>query len=251
MYYADRFNGKVAIVTGGAKGIGKAIAKRFIAEGGKVVIGDICKEEYPAIIKEMGSKNVACEYCDVSVKEDVDCLVEKAYEIWGRLDVMFNNAGINIFKDFLNCTIEDSDKIFNVNFHGVFFGSQAAAKAFIAHDTKGVIVNTSSINFRCVTPNTTCYAASKGAISMFTRGIAVELSKYGIRANCFAPGTTNTDMVGESARERFPHYTAKRLVIPRMATPDEQAAVACFLASDDASYMSGETIFNVGGWGIF
>lgn len=164
---------------------------------------------------------------------------------------MFNNAGINIFKDFLNCTIEDSDKIFNVNFHGVFFGSQAAAKAFIAHDTKGVIVNTSSINFRCVTPNTTCYAASKGAISMFTRGIAVELSKYGIRANCFAPGTTNTDMVGESARERFPHYTAKRLVIPRMATPDEQAAVACFLASDDASYMSGETIFNVGGWGIF
>ena len=79
---------------------------------------------------------------------------------------------------------------------------------------------------------------------MFTRGIAVELSKYGIRANCFAPGTTNTDMVGESARERFPHYTAKRLVIPRMAKPEEQAAV-------DASYMSGETVFNVGGWGIF
>ena len=151
----------------------------------------------------------------------------------------------------VNCTIEDSDKIFNTNFHGVFFGSQAAAKAFIAHDTKGVIVNTSSINFRCVTPNTTCYAASKGAISMFTRGIAVELSKYGIRANCFAPGTTNTDMVGESARERFPHYTAKRLVIPRMAKPEEQAAVALFLASDDASYMSGETVFNVGGWGIF
>ena len=74
---------------------------------------------------------------------------------------------------------------------------------------------------------------------MFTRGIAVELSKYGIRANCFAPGTTNTDMVGESARERFPHYTAKRLVIPRMAKPEEQAAVALFLASDDASYMSG------------
>lgn len=93
--------------------------------------------------------------------------------------------------------------------------------------------------------------ASKGDISMFTRGIAVELSQYGIRANCFAPGTTDTDMVGESARTRFPHYTAKRLVIPRMAKPEEQAAVALFLASDDASYMSGETVFNVGGWGIF
>ncbi|MCI9212673.1 MAG: SDR family oxidoreductase [Ruminococcus sp.] len=251
MIYPNRFSGKVAIVTGGAKGIGRAIVKRFVQEGGKVLVGDICSDAFPSLTEELGEDNVACQYCDVSIKEEVDALVENVYEKFGGLDVMFNNAGINIFKDFLNCTIEDSDKIFNVNYHGVFFGSQAAAKAFIAHDTKGVIVNTSSINFRCVTPNTTCYAASKGAISMFTRGIAVELSQYGIRANCFAPGTTDTDMVGESARSRFPHYTAKRLVIPRMAHPDEQAAVACFLASDDASYMSGETIFNVGGWGIF
>ncbi len=251
MIYQDRFKGKVAVVTGGAKGIGKAIATRYVQEGGKVVVGDICTEKFADLVEELGKENIYCLKCDVSIKDDVDALVQAAYDTFGGFDVIFNNAGVNIFKDFLNCTIEDSDKIFNVNYRGVFLGSQAAAKAFVAHDTKGVIVNTSSINFRCVTPNTTCYAASKGAISMFTRGIAVELAKYGIRANCFAPGTTDTDMVGESARERFPNYTAKRLVIPRMSRPEEQAAVACFLASDDASYMSGETIFNVGGWGTF
>ena len=187
MIYQDRFKGKVAVVTGGAKGIGKAIATRYVQEGGKVVVGDICTEKFADLVEELGKENIYCLKCDVSIKDDVDALVQAAYDTFGGFDVIFNNAGVNIFKDFLNCTIEDSDKIFNVNYRGVFLGSQAAAKAFVAHDTKGVIVNTSSINFRCVTPNTTCYAASKGAISMFTRGIAVELAKYGIRANCFAP----------------------------------------------------------------
>ena len=247
---SERFAGKVAVVTGGASGIGRAIAKRYIQDGGRVVIGDIQDDRFAAITQELGAENVFCCHCNVSIKEDVDALVQAAYDHFGEFDVMFNNAGINIFKDFLDCTIEDSDKIFNVNYRGVFLGSQAAAKAFIAHDKKGVIVNTSSINFRCVTPNTTCYAASKGAISMFTRGIAVELAPYGIRCNAFGPGSTDTAMVGECARKRFPTYTAPKLAIKRMARPEEQAAVACFLASDDASYITGETIFSVGGWGI-
>ncbi len=250
MANGDRFAGKVAVVTGGSSGIGKAIAARYIQDGGKVVIGDVNTKLFPAIEQELGRDNVACCHCDVSDRAEVDALIETAYREFGRFDAIFNNAGINIFKDFLEFTLEESDKIFNVNFRGVFNGSQAAAKAFIAHNTPGVIVNTSSINARCVTPNTTCYAATKGAISMFTRGIAVELAPYGIRANCFGPGSTDTPMVGESARNRFPTYTAPRLAIKRMARPEEQAAVACFLASEDASYMTGETLFNVGGWGI-
>ena len=250
MAHSDRFVGKVAVVTGGCSGIGKAIAARYIHDGGKVVVGDIQDELFEAVTAELGAENVYCQHCNVSVKEDVDALVQAAYDKFGDFDVIFNNAGINIFKDFLEFSIEESDKIFNVNYRGCFLGSQAAAKAFIAHDKKGCIVNTSSINFRCVTPNTTAYAASKGAISMFTRGIAVELAPYGIRCNAFGPGSTDTPMVGESARTRFPNYTAPKLAIKRMARPEEQAAVACFLASDDASYMTGETVFNVGGWGI-
>lgn len=244
-----RFVGKVGVVTGGNRGIGRAIAKRFVEEGGKIVIGDVDTENFKEITAELGNKNVFCIYCNVSERTDVDALIKTAYEKFGGFDVMFGNAGINIFKDFLDFTIEDSDKIFSVNFRGVFNSSQAAAKAFIAHDTRGVIVNTCSANERIVTPNTTCYAASKGAIAKFTQGVAVELAQYGIRANCFAPGVTDTGMVGEVARNRFDN-TAKRLSIKRMASPEEQASVACFLASDDASYITGEVVFSVGGWGL-
>lgn len=251
MATSDRFVGKACVVTGGASGIGKAIAARFIADGGKVVIADINTEHFEEITAELGAENVRCVECDVNNRAMVDAAVQAAHDSFGTFDVMFGNAGINLFKDFLDFTIEESDSLFNVNFHGVFNASQAAARDFIAHEKAGAIVNTSSVNVRCVTPNTTCYAATKAAIAMFTRGIAVELAPYGIRANCFAPGSTDTPMVGEVARERFPTLTAKRLVIPRMARAEEQAAVACFLASDDASYMSGEVVMNVGGWGIW
>lgn len=113
----------------------------------------------------------------------------------------------------------------------------------------GAIVNTASINVRCACPNSTPYAASKGAIATMTQGVAVELAEYGIRANCFCPGSTDTPMVTEVPRTRFPTYTAPKLMIQRMARPEEQANIACFLASDDASYITGETIFCVGGWG--
>ena len=162
---------------------------------------------------------------------------------------MFGNAGINLFKDFLNVTEEEHARIVHNNYFGCFNSTQAAARAFVAHGTKGAIVNTASINVRCACPNSTPYAASKGAIATMTQGAAVELAEYGIRANCFCPGSTDTPMVTEVPRTRFPTYTAPKLMIQRMARPEEQANIACFLASDEASYITGETIFSVGGWG--
>ena len=245
-----RFAGKVGVVTGGSGGIGLAIARRFVAEGGKIVIGDVKTEPFAEITAELGADKCHCVYCDVTDRKTVDDMIQTAYDVFGGFDVMFGNAGINLMKDFLDFTQEEHERILRVNYFGSFNTTQAAGRAFVAHDTKGVIVNTASINARLACPNSTPYAASKGAIAAMTRGAAVEFSKYGIRCNCFGPGSTLTDMVSGQAIERFPTYTAPKLMIKRMAQAEEQAAVACFLASDEASYIDGEIIYSAAGWGL-
>lgn len=245
-----RFLGKVGVVTGGAGGIGLAIARRFVAEGGKIVIGDVKTEPFAEITAELGEDKCRCVYCDVTDRKTVDDMIQTAYDVFGGFDVMFGNAGINLMKDFLDFTQEEHERILRVNYFGSFNTTQAAGRAFVAHETKGVIVNTASINVRLACPNSTPYAVSKGAIAAMTRGAAVEFSKYGIRCNCIGPGSTLTDMVSGPAIERFPNYTAPKLMIKRMAQPEEQAALACFLASDDASYIDGEIIYSAAGWGL-
>ena len=205
MKYSERFAGKVAVVTGGCSGIGRAIAKRFVADSGKVVVGDIDTDSFAALTEELGAENCYCVKCDVSVRAEVDAMIQAAYDKFGGFDCMFGIAGINIMKDFLDFTEEENDRIFNVNYKGMFNTTQAAGRAFVAHNTPGAIVNAASINVRCACPNSTSYAASKGAIAALTRGAAVELAKYGIRANCIAPGSTETNMITDQARERFPN----------------------------------------------
>ncbi len=245
-----RFAGKVGVVTGGSSGIGLAIARRFVAEGGKIVVGDVQTEPFADITAELGADKCHCVYCDVSDRKSVDALIQTAYDVFGGFDVMFGNAGIQLMKDFLDFTEEEHEHIIRVNYFGSFNTTQAAGRAFVAHDTKGVIVNTASINVRLACPNSTPYAASKGAIAAMSRGAAVEFAKYGIRVNCIGPGSTLTNMVSGQAIERFPTYTAPKLMIKRMAQPEEQAALACFLASEDASYIDGEIIYCAGGWGL-
>lgn len=250
MANSDRFTGKVAVISGGTSGIGRQIVNQFVREGGKIVIGARHDTYFQEIVSELGADKVYCQVCDVAIRAQVDALIEAAYEKFGGFDVMFGNAGINLFKDFLEVTEEEHDKIIKNNYYGAFNTTQAAARAFIAHNTQGAIVNTASINCRVACPNSTPYAASKGAVKMMSQGAAVELTQYGIRVNCIAPGSTDTPMVKDSARERFPTYTAPKLIIPRMAKPSEPASLACFLASDEASYITGEIVYCVGGWGL-
>ena len=247
---STRFAGKVGVITGAASGIGLAIAERFVAEGGKIVIGDMNTAPFEEITAKLGEDKCRCVKCDVTDRASVDAMIQTAYDVFGGFDVMFSNAGIQLMKDFLEFTPEEHERIIKVNYFGCFNTTQAAGRAFVAHNTKGVIVNTASINVRLACPNSTPYAASKGAIAAMSRGAAVEFAKYGIRVNCFGPGSTLTNMVSGQAIERFPTYTAPKLLIKRMANPEEQAAVACFLASDDASYMTGEIVYNCGGWGL-
>lgn len=249
MAYPDRFKGKVAVVTGGTTGIGRAIAEQIVRDGGKVVICARRDDKFAEITAQLGADKCLCKKCDVGIRAEVDALIQAAYDTFGGFDIMFGNAGVNLMKSFLEFTEEETDTIMDTNFKGMFNSTQAAGLAFVAHGTKGSIVNTSSINLRCACPNSTVYAASKGAIYGLTRGASVELAEYGIRCNCVAPGSTDTPMNGEIPRGRFPTYTAPKLSIPRMADPMEIANVACFLASDDASYVTGEVYFAVGGWG--
>ena len=153
MATSDRFVGKVAVITGGTTGIGRAIATRFVKDGGKIVIGARHDDLFEEIVKDLGAENCWCQICDVTNRAQVDALVQAAYDHFGGFDVMFGNAGINLFKDFINVTEEEHARIVHNNYFGCFNSTQAAARAFVAHGTKGAIVNTASINVRCACPN--------------------------------------------------------------------------------------------------
>ena len=247
MAYPDRFAGKVAVVTGGTTGIGRAIARQFVRDGGKIVIGARHDTLFQEIYDELGD-NCYCQVCDVAVRADVDALIEAAYEKFGGFDVMFGNAGINLFKDFLEFTEEEHDKIIRNNYKGSFNSTQAAGRAFVAHGTQGVIVNTASINVRCACPNSTPYAASKGAIAAMTQGAAVELAQYGIRCNAISPGHILTDLTQVTWQHPTrSEYLRERIAMGRPGEPDELTGMAILLASDASSYMTGQAYHVDGG----
>jgi len=242
-----RLQDRVVIITGGAQGIGRACAERFLAEGAKVVIGDIDENRLAKTREEL--PGVVTVVADVLKRADVERLVAEAVAAFGRLDVMINNAGIARNQDFLSITDEDFDTVIGINLRGALFGVQTAARQMIAQKTSGVILNMSSINALLANPSIATYAMSKGGMNQLTTTASIALAPHGIRVVGIGPGTILTEMVATAimTSDAARRGVLSRTPIGRCGEPSEIAAVAAFLASDDASYITGQTIYPDGG----
>ena len=245
-----KLSGKVAVITGAARGIGKACAQRFLDEGAKVVISDIDAAGLARTASELGRPNdVRAIEADVAKRADVDRAVATATNQFGRIDIMVNNAGVARNQDLLEISEKDFDEIIAINLKGAFFGVQAAAKQMIAQGGGGVIINMSSVNALLAIPSLATYAISKGGMKQLTSVAAVALAPHRIRVVAVGPGTILTDMVASAifSSEDARRSVLSRTPIGRGGDPGEVAAVVAFLASDDASYITGQTIYPDGG----
>lgn len=244
-----RFAGKIAVITGAAQGIGRATAERFLAEGATVVLADIDAARLAATAAEIGTADsVLAVPTDVADKAAIDALIAAAVARFGRIDILVNNAGICPVADFLDFTEEQFDRTLAVNLRAAFFGTQAAGRQMIAQGTGGVIVNMSSINSGLANPSVAPYAISKGGMNQVTSTAALAFAPHGIRVCGVGPGTIATDIIKGAFTERAGmNAILARTPLGRLGEPEEIAGVVAFLASDDASYITGETIYPDGG----
>jgi acetoin reductase-like protein len=252
-----RLAGKSAIVTGAGRGIGKATALRFAREGADVLVPDLDQETSQQTAREiraLGRKGVPLQM-DVTRMADIQRMVDAAIREFGKIDILVNNAGITLVRDPLQLTEEEWDRTMSVNAKAAFFCLQAVAREMVKRQG-GVILNAASISGRSGKPMLVDYCASKFAVVGMTQSTALALAKHGIRVNAVAPGIVDTDMWASidrewSALEGQPPGTMKRtrvaaIPLGRIETPEDVANLYAFLASDEASYITGQT-YNVCG----
>ena len=248
-----QLEGKVAIVTGAARGIGYAIAKRFLMDGASVVLSDIDATATSQAVKDLEQfGDVRAMVADVGDKLDIHNLMTFTVTNLGEIDILVNNAGIVHKADFLDLKEEDFDRVMRVNLKGAFLCGQAVAKRMVARveagGEAGTIINMSSINAIFGLPEQLAYSVSKGGLSQLTRTMAVALAKWGIRVNAIGPGSIQTDMLSAVNTDAEARKTIlSRTPLGRIGEPAEIASIASFLASRDASYITGQTIYADGG----
>jgi glucose 1-dehydrogenase len=254
--------GKNVLVTGGTSGIGQAIAVRFAEFGANVAINyrsrpeDAAETEQQveacvAKVQRMGVKDVIVRG-DVSKEEDVVSMFGETVDKLGGIDVLINNAGIQISRPSHELSADDFDRVLGVNLRGAFLCAREAIKHFLAENKPGVITNISSVHQRIPKPNYLGYSVSKGGMQNMTTTLALEYAGQGIRVNAVGPGATITPInrAWVDDPEKAEQVTS-HIPIPRPGTADEMAAVVCFLASEDAAYITGQTIFVDGGLTLY
>ncbi|MFZ2414409.1 MAG: SDR family oxidoreductase [Minisyncoccia bacterium] len=239
-----RLENKIAIITGASSGIGLATVKKFVTEGAKVVMADINEETGLKIAQELGLDFVKT---DVSKTEDIQNLINTTVQKFGGLDIMVNNAGIGEASAVLETSEESFDKVIAVNLRSVFLGTKYAGLAM--KEKGGVILSTSSILGNVGFKGAFAYCASKGAIVQMTKAAALDLAPYHIRVNAIAPAFIKTGMTNDILNNpQVAPILLAQTPIGRFGEPEEMANIFCFLASDEASYITGATYLGDGGW---
>lgn len=254
--------GKVVLVTGATSGIGQAIAVRFATEGANVAINyrndpakaegtqaqidDICSQ-----VKSCGGRDFPVE-ADVSEEKDIVRMVREVINEFGRLDILINNAGIQLEKESHSVEIDDFDKVIQVNLRGAYLCAREAIQQFLKQEDKGIIINVSSVHEIIPRPTYLSYSISKGGMGNLTKTLALEYARRGIRVNAIAPGATitaiNEDWIHDPEKRQ---KIASNIPLGRAGTPEEMAAVTAFLCSDEASYITGQTLYIDGGLTLY
>ena len=249
-----KLEGKVAIITGSARGMGKATAKKFAAEGALVVVNALHIEGANRVaqeIQDQGGKAIAIK-ADVSQKAEVQAMVKKTLDSFGAIHILVNNAGISQNCSILETTEEDWDAMQNVNLKGTFLCTQAVLPQLMKQKYGKIINFASGAALGASTPGLAAYAAAKGGVISFTKSTASEAGPHSINVNCIAPGTIITEILyagrTKEEAEKFIEDRRKDSVMGQVGKPEDIASLALFLASDDSSYITGSTVVIDGGW---
>jgi meso-butanediol dehydrogenase/(S,S)-butanediol dehydrogenase/diacetyl reductase len=244
-----RLAGKVAIITGGGSGIGRATAQLFTREGAKVVVADYnaeAGENTVQAIQDSGGEAIFVKV-DVSDAEQVQHMVQSALEAYGGIDILFNNAGILLFGTILETDPKDWNRLLSINLNGVFLCSKAVIPHMIERGGGSIINTSSSTGAHDVAANIAAYVTSKGGVTLLTKAMAVDHAKDHIRVNAIAPGPTDTPMLRENMSPEELADFAATFPMKRLGRPEELAYAALFLASDEASFVTGAVLAVDGG----
>ncbi|KAI5077348.1 hypothetical protein GOP47_0007172 [Adiantum capillus-veneris] len=259
---SNRLEGKVAIITGGASGIGEASVRLFVDNGARVIIADVQVEKGTSLASELGKHVAIFKHCDVTLETDVEALVAFAIEQWGKLDIMFNNAGIlgkTVVEDVQGLNMQDLRRVLEVNVHGMALGMKYASRAMVDKGTKGVILCTASVASVLGGLAPIPYTVSKHAILGLVRAASSDLGKHGIRVNCISPSGVVTPLLMDYFHDGFgdPNYTPKQAqnfvdthanLTGHSLSPMDIARAALYLASEDGAFVSGLNLIIDGGF---